>query len=130
MPARHSHPAVPATPPPAVPAPEAKLVATLATAAEEVPMVAQRLTPRFARSEARRHAQAYLWGLLSPVERKNGWQLGEVVRDRTPNAIQHLLGRADWEADAGRDDLRGQGVAHARDPHALLVREEPGVVEQ
>jgi len=107
MPARHSHPAVPATPPPAVPAPEAKLVATLATAAEEVPMVAQRLTPRFARSEARRHAQAYLWGLLSPVERKNGWQLAEVVGDRTPYAIQHLLGRADWDADAVRDDLRG-----------------------
>ncbi len=130
MPARHSHPAVPATPPPAVPAPEAKLVATLATAAEEVPMVAQRLTPRFARSEARRHAQAYLWGLLSPVERKNGWQLAEVVGDRTPYAIQHLLGRADWDADAVRDDLRGYVVAHVGDPHAILVLDETGVVKK
>src|SRR5260221_7879192 len=130
MPARHSHPAVPATPPPAVPAPEAKLVATLATAAEEVPMVAQRLTPRFARSEARRHAQAYLWGLLSPVERKNGWQLAEVVGDRTPYAIQHLLGRADWDPDAVRDDLRAYVVEHFGDAQAILVLDETAVVKK
>src|SRR5258706_8631641 len=130
MPARHSHPAVPATPPPAVPAPEAKLVATLATAAEEVPMVAQRLAPRFARSEARRHAQAYLRGLLGPVERKNGWQLAEVVGDRTPYAIQHLLGRADWDPDAVRDDLRAYVVEHMGDPHAVLVLDETAVVKK
>src|SRR5262249_2696067 len=35
--------------------------AALAIAAKEVPAVAQRLAPCFARSEARRHAQAYLW---------------------------------------------------------------------
>src|SRR5258706_736276 len=130
MPARHSHPAVPATPPPAVPAPEGKRVPALATAAEEVPLVAQRLTPRFARREARRHAQAYLWGLLSPVERKNGWQLAEVVGDRTPYAIQHLLGRADWDADAVRDDLRAYVIAHLGDPHAILVLDETGVVKK
>lgn len=130
MPARHSHPVVPATPPHAVPAPEAKLVAALAAAAEEVPVVAQRLTPRFARSEVRRHAQAYLWGLLSPVERKNGWQLAEVVGDRTPYAIQHLLGRADWDPDAVRDDLREYVVAHLGDPHAILVLDETGVVKK
>jgi hypothetical protein len=73
-----------------VPAPDAELVATLAAAAEEVPVVAQRLASRFARSEARRHAQVYLWGLLGPVERTNSWQLAEIVGDRTPYAIQHL----------------------------------------
>src|SRR5258708_173899 len=90
MPARHSrhpHLAVPAMPLSAVPAAEAELVAALAAAAEEVPTVAQRLAPRFVRSEARRHAQAYLWGLLSPVERKKGWQLAEAVGDRTPHAV-------------------------------------------
>lgn len=30
--------------------------------------------PRFARSEQRHRARAYLQGLLSPIERKNGWQ--------------------------------------------------------
>jgi SRSO17 transposase len=130
MPARHPHPAVPATPPSAVPAPEAELVAALTAAAEEVPAVAQRLAPRFARSEARRHAQAYLWGLLSPVERKNGWQLAEVVGDRTPYAIQHLLGRADWDPDVVRDDLRAYVVEQFGDPQAILVLDETGVVKK
>jgi SRSO17 transposase len=99
-------------------------------AAEEVPRVAHRLVPRFARSEARRHAQAYLWGLLSPVERKNGWQLAEVVGDRTPYALQHLLGRADWDPDAVRDDLRAYVVEQVGDPHALLVLDETAVVKK
>jgi hypothetical protein len=41
--------------------------------------VAQRLATRFSRSEPRQRALAYLQGLLSPVERKNGWQLAESV---------------------------------------------------
>jgi SRSO17 transposase len=133
MPARHPHPATPATPatpPSAVPAPDVELVAALAAAAEEVPVVAQRLAPCFARSEARRHAQAYLWGLLSPVERKNGWQLAEVVGDRTPYAIQHLLGRADWDPDAVRDDLRAYVVEHFGDAQAILVLDETAVVKK
>jgi SRSO17 transposase len=130
MPARHPHPTRPATPGSALSVSEAELVATLAAAAEEVSLVAQRLAPRFARSEARRHTQAYLRGLLSPVERKNGWQLAEVVGDRTPYAIQHLLGRADWDPDAVRDDLRAYVIEHLGDPHAVLVLDETAVVKK
>jgi SRSO17 transposase len=130
MPTRPPHPTVPSTPLSGVPAPQVELVAALASAAEEVPAVAQRLAPRFARSEARRHAQAYLWGLLSPVERKNGWQLAEVAGDRTPYAIQHLLGRADWDPDAVREDLRAYVVEHLSDPHAVLVLDETAVVKK
>jgi SRSO17 transposase len=82
------------------------LVAALSEAADEVPMVASRIGPRFARTEARWRAQVYLQGLLSPIERKNGWQLAEALGDRTPYAMQHLLDRADWDAEAVRDDLR------------------------
>ena len=39
---------------------------------------------QFHRSEPRRTALDYLKGLLSPVERKNGWQLAEQVGDATP----------------------------------------------
>ena len=130
MPARPSHPAVPTTPSSPVPAPEAELVAALCAGAEEVASVAHRLAPRFARSEARRHAQAYLWGLLSPVERKNGWQLAEVVGDRTPYALQHLLGRADWDPEAVRDDLRAYVVEHLGDREAILVLDETAVVKK
>ena len=46
---------------------------------------------RFHRSEPRRRALEYLKGLLSPVERKNGWQLAEQAGDATPDGVQRLL---------------------------------------
>jgi SRSO17 transposase len=110
--------------------PEAILVAALTAAADEVPAVAGRIGPRFARAEARRRAQSYLRGLLSPVERKNGWQVAEAVGDRTPYAVQHLLGRADWDPEAVRDDLRAYVVEHLGDAGAILVVDETGVVKK
>jgi SRSO17 transposase len=67
------------------------------------------------------------------VERKNGWQLAAVAGgDPTPYATQHLLGRADWDADAVRDDLRAYVVEHLGDPGAVLVVvvDETGFVKQ
>jgi SRSO17 transposase len=78
----------------------------------------------------RAHAGAYLKGLLSPVERKNGWQLAEVVGDPTPYALQHLLGRARWDADAVRDDLRDYVIEHLGDPRGVLVIDETGFVKK
>src|SRR5499425_1241354 len=88
------------------------------------------LIPHFARREARRHAWAYIRGLLSPVERKNGWQLAEVNGDATPYGLQHLLGRARWDADAVRDDLRAYLVKSMGDPHAVLVLDETGFLKK
>jgi hypothetical protein len=42
------------------------------------------LMPHFARRAARHRAWAYIRGLLSPGERKNGWQLAEVNGAATP----------------------------------------------
>jgi SRSO17 transposase len=89
-----------------------------------------RIAPRFARQEAKDHAKAYLQGLLGPVQRKNGWQLAEFVGDRTPYALQHLLGRAIWEADAVRDDLRDYVVEALGDPDAVLVVDETGFLKK
>src|ERR1051325_8640575 len=68
--------------------------------------------PRFARAEPRQRAVAYLHGLLSAVERKNSWQLAAEVGDPTPYGLQHLLGRARWDAEEVRDDLRAYVVEH------------------
>ncbi len=43
-----------------------------------------RIAARFARPEPRRRALAYLQGILSSTERKNGWQLAEHAREETP----------------------------------------------
>jgi SRSO17 transposase len=128
-----SHPPQPETPPTPTPTPATPVVdgaAALGAAVDEVPRVAARIGPRFAREEARLRTQAYLRGLLSPVERKNGWQLAEAAGDRTPYATQHVLGRADWDADAVRDDLRAYVVEHLGDPAAVLVVDETGVVKK
>ena len=72
--------------------------------------VAQHLRPYFVRRESWQRAVAYMEGLLSTVGRKNAWQLAEVNGDVTPYGIQHLLGRALWQADQLRDAL----YAHRR----------------
>src|SRR5947199_9736109 len=86
--------------------------------------LAERIGPRFLRSEPRRQARAYLQGLLSPVERKNSWQLAEQAGDPGPHRFQHLLGRAVWEADEVRDDLQAYVREHWADPDGVLIVDE------
>jgi SRSO17 transposase len=68
--------------------------------------VARRLAPYFARSQSRHRVQAYLQGLLSEAERQNSWQVAEVCGASTPDGFQYVLSRADWDADAVREELR------------------------
>jgi SRSO17 transposase len=88
------------------------------------------VAPRFARAEPRRRALAYLRGLLSPIERKNGWQLAEQAGETTPDGMQHLLARADWDADQVRDDLRAYVVEQLGDARAVLVVDETGFLKK
>ena len=92
--------------------------------------VERRLMPHFPCREARHRAWAYIRGLLSPVERKNGWQLAEVNGDATPYGVQHLLGRARWDAEAVRDDLRAYLVEHLGEPQAVLVLDDTGFLKK
>ena len=52
--------------------------------ADELERVGERLGHRFARSEPRQRASAYLRGLLSQTGRKNGWQLAGHLGDPPP----------------------------------------------
>ncbi|MFU8853592.1 transposase [Micromonospora sp. SL1-18] len=64
---------------------------------------------RFGRVEPRRAAAAFVTGLLADLEAKTCWQLAEQAGHARPDAMQRLLYRAVWDADAVRDDLRGFG---------------------
>jgi SRSO17 transposase len=97
---------------------------------DEVDAVGHRLARRFPRSEPRRRAVAYLRGLLSDAERKNGWQLAEKAGDGTPYGVQHLLGRADWDADKVRDDMIAYAHGHLADPQGVLVVDETGFLKK
>ncbi len=105
-------------------------VATVAGWAADLERVHARIAPRFVRAEPRRRAMAYLRGLLSSVERKNGWQLAEQAGEATPDGMQRLLGSAAWDADAVRDDLRAYVVEHLGDAAAVLVVDETGFLKK
>ena len=90
----------------------------------------ERIAGRFRRAEPRRRALAYLRGLLSPVDRKNGWQVAESAGEATPDGMQRLLASAEWDADRVRDDLRAYVVEHLGDPEAVLVLDETGFLKK
>jgi hypothetical protein len=51
-----------------------------------------RIAGRFRRPEPRRRVLTYLKGLLSPVERKNGWQCGAGSKLAPINLTPHNMG--------------------------------------
>ena len=96
----------------------------------ELDAVARRIGARFPRSETRDRVRDYLVGLLGPVQRKNAWQVAEQIGDADPYGVQYLMGRADWEPDAVRDDLRDYVVGALGDPDAVLVLDETGFLKK
>lgn len=89
-----------------------------------------RISSVFARSEAQGRAMSYLAGLLSPAERKNSWQLAEIRGDTTPYGFQHLLGRAEWSAEALRDHLRRYVIDYLATEGAVGVLDETGFLKK
>ncbi|CAA9302550.1 MAG: Mobile element protein [uncultured Chloroflexia bacterium] len=90
----------------------------------------QRIAPHFARSEPRQLAFDYLQALISPIERKNGWQIAEHLGATTPDRVQRLLATAHWDADKVRDDLQTYVVEHLGHAHAVLIIDETGFLKK
>jgi SRSO17 transposase len=97
---------------------------------QQLDEVARRIGARFPRSETRTRVRAYLAGLLGPVRRKNAWQVAERIGDADPYGVQYLMGRADWDPDLVRDDLRAYVVASLGDPDAVLILDETGFLKK
>ncbi len=90
-----------------------------------------RIARRFARSEARERVGRYLSGLLERVERKNGWQLAEVIGEADPQGVQRLLNSAKWDAEEVRDDLRDYVVEHLGDGESgVLIVDETSFLKK
>jgi len=89
-----------------------------------------RIAPRFARPEPRRRALAYLQGILSDTERKNGWQLAEHAREARPDGMQRLLSSAVWDTDGVRDDLRTYTLEYLGNQSAMVVIDETSFPKQ
>ena len=105
-------------------------VAEVARWSEGIERIHERIAGRFRRPEPRRRALDYLKGLLSPVERKNGWQLAEQAGDSTPDGVQRLLSSYRWDADLVRDDLASYVAEHLADADGVLVVDETGFLKK
>jgi len=84
----------------------------------------------FHRKEPRAQAIKYLRGLLSSAERKNSWQIAEVMGDSTPDASQRLLYKVDWSADAARDRLLEFTIEVFGEEDAIGVVDETGFIKR
>lgn len=92
----------------------------------EADRLLERMAGRFVRVETRRRARGFVFGLLADLPRKNCWTIAEHAGDADPHGMQHLLGRAVWDTDGVRDDLRDYVSTHLGDADAVLVVDETG----
>lgn len=98
--------------------------------ADELNDLHARIASRFTRAEPRKRALSYLQGLLSLVERKNGWQLAEQAGETTPYGTQRLLNGAQWDAEGVRDDLRSYVLDNLSSKASVLVVDETGFLKK
>lgn len=98
--------------------------------AEDFDVFHERFADLFHREEPRAQCMKYLRTLLSPVERKNGWQMAEASGDKTPDATQRLLYQAKWDAEAARDRLQQFVVEVFGDAEGIGVVDETGFLKK
>jgi SRSO17 transposase len=98
--------------------------------AEQLTEVAERIGPRFLRSEPRRQALAYLQGLAQSGRAQEQLATRRAGRGSGTPPFQHLLGRAVWEADEVRDDLQAYVREHLADPEGVLIVDETGFLKK
>ena len=98
--------------------------------AAELEALHERISGRFARSEPRSRVREYVTGLVAGLERKNGWTLAERAGEMSPDGMQRLLRRADWDVDGVRDDVRDYVVERLGDPAGVLIVDDTGFLKK
>jgi SRSO17 transposase len=83
----------------------------------------------FLRSESREKAKLYVRGLLADVERKNAWQLAELLNLDSPHPLQRLLNEGKWDGD--QVEKRKRRMVNERLSAAgVIVIDESGYVKK
>src|SRR6266851_647566 len=96
-------------------------VALLANGEQELAALHARIGPHFRRAEVRERVGRFLAGLLSRVERKNGWQLAEELDESGPQGVQRLLNAAEWDEEAVGVARQYSGTAGRRENSQMGV---------
>jgi SRSO17 transposase len=98
--------------------------------AAELDRLHERIGVRFARAEPRTRVREYVSGLVAGLERKNGWTLAERAGEVSPDGMQRLLRRADWDVDGVRDDVRDYVAGHLGDREGVLIADDTGFLKK
>jgi SRSO17 transposase len=98
--------------------------------AAELDRVHERIAGRFWRSEPRARVREYVSGLVAGLERKNGWTLAERAGEASPDGMQRLLRRADWDTGEVRDDVRDYVIENLGDRQGVLIADETGFLKK
>ncbi len=88
--------------------------------------VLTRIRPLFYRTESKKHAEQYVRGLLSSIQRKNGWTIAEHVGEPEPTALQRFLNLSPWDADALLEVNREYAMEHLAEPDGILIADPTG----
>jgi SRSO17 transposase len=96
----------------------------------ELDRVHERIAGRFARAEPRARVREYVSGLVAGLERKNGWTLAEWAGEVSPDGMQRLLRRADWDVVGVRDDVRGYVAEQLGDRDGVLIADDTGFLKK
>ncbi|WP_432574036.1 IS701 family transposase [Kineococcus sp. SYSU DK005] len=100
------------------------------TALTELDRLHARIASRFARAEPRARVRTYVAGLAAGLERKNGWTLAEQAGEVSPDGMQRLLRKADWDVGGVRDDVRDHVVQHLGSADGVLIVDETGFLKK
>jgi SRSO17 transposase len=98
--------------------------------AAELDRVRELIAGRFARAEPRARVREYVSGLVAGLERKNGWTLAERAGEVSPDGMQRLLRRADWDTGGVRDDVRDYVTGQLGDPDGVLIADDTGFLKK
>ncbi len=109
---------------------EERELSIISQSAQVVTELVVRIGLHFRRAEVRKRVGRYLQGLLTSVERKNGWQMAEELGEANAHGVQRLLEEADWDEEAVRDELRTYVIEQLGEPGGMLVVDETGFVKK
>jgi SRSO17 transposase len=96
----------------------------------ELDQLHERIAGRFGRAEPRARVREYVSGLVAGLERKNGWTLAEWAGEVSPDGMQRLLRRADWDVDGVRDDVRAYVIEQLGDRDGVLIADDTGFLKK
>jgi SRSO17 transposase len=85
-----------------------------------------RVAARFPRVETRQRFTRFLRGMLAELPRKTCWSIAEHAGETSPDGMQHLLNRAQWDTGGVAADLREFVAQHLGEPDGVLIVDESG----